>query len=281
MYAVFFFSILTFIAVKNPCFFSFLNSMLFLCCAPYMLAVSAFLPFSYPLSFSFRLLLLKIVFFFLVFCFPMLRYLLLPECRFFICSFAFFFFCCLFSTATTENKQSLVPIYCPSFFFLLFFLFFLCKVCLLIYDQLALFNTNNPKNLKKRKLSKGELKKQMGEGEDGETVLEINECLSFAFKTRRVLADQANRLSRTPFGFLYHKRTFFFPAKCSFTFTSAYVLFLCVRCLTTLVSVNKSSFFLFVLRLSSSNLNSIFSCHEECTFNFTVRVYILLLGSFV
>ena len=120
----FFFSILTFIAVKNPCFFSFLNSMLFLCCAPYMLAVSAFLPFSYPLSFSFRLLLLKIVFFFLVFCFPMLRYLLLPECRFFICSFAFFFFCCLFSTATTENKQSLVPIYCPSFFFLLFFLFF-------------------------------------------------------------------------------------------------------------------------------------------------------------
>ena len=119
----FFFSILTLIAVKNPCFFSFLNSMLFLCCAPYMLAVSAFLPFSYPLSFSFRLLLLKIVFF-LVFCFPMLRYLLLPECRFFICSFAFFFFCCLFSTATTENKQSLVPIYCPSFFFLLFFLFF-------------------------------------------------------------------------------------------------------------------------------------------------------------
>lgn len=123
----------------------------------------------------------------------------------------FFFFAASFLLRRRRTNNLLFLFTARAFSFCCFSFFFLCKVCLLIYDQLALFNTNNPKNLKKRKLSKGELKKQMGEGEDGETVLEINECLSFAFKTRRVLADQANRLSRTPFGFLYHKRTFFFP----------------------------------------------------------------------
>ena len=123
----FFFSILTLIAVKNPCFFSFLNSMLFLCCAPYMLAVSAFLPFSYPLSFSFRLLLLKIVFF-LVFCFPMLRYLLLPECRFFICSFAFFFFLLpLFYCDDGEQTISCSYLLPELFLFAVFPFFFYAK----------------------------------------------------------------------------------------------------------------------------------------------------------
>ena len=122
----FFFSILTLIAVKNPCFFSFLNSMLFLCCAPYMLAVSAFLPFSYPLSFSFRLLLLKIVFF-LVFCFPMLRYLLLPECRFFICSFAFFFLLPLFYCDDGEQTISCSYLLPELFFFAFFPFFFYAK----------------------------------------------------------------------------------------------------------------------------------------------------------